>query len=239
MLALPILAVSQEAKFAGKEISFPSLDGLKITADLYQLQDKSAPLIILFHQAGYSRGEYRSIAPKLIRLGFSCLAIDQRSGAGVNEIFNETNARATGKKMPTAYIDALLDVEAALEYAQANIAIDVILWGSSYSASQVIYMGAKYGERLKGILAFSPGEYFLIDGKQIDEYAKEVIVPVFITSAKSEHDNWKIIYDNIPGAKSNFLPTTEGAHGSSALWSSTIGEEAYWTEVTNFLKQLK
>ena len=35
-------------------------------ADLYIAHDASAPFILLFHQAGWSRGEYLEIAPKLI-----------------------------------------------------------------------------------------------------------------------------------------------------------------------------
>jgi len=66
-----------------KTITFPSSDGVKITADLYILHtDKNTPFIVLFHQAGFSRGEYREITPKLNRLGFNCMAIDQRSGDG-------------------------------------------------------------------------------------------------------------------------------------------------------------
>ena len=48
----------------------------------------NAPVLVLFHQAGWSRGEYREIAPKLNELGYICLAIDQRSGKGVNGVAN-------------------------------------------------------------------------------------------------------------------------------------------------------
>ncbi len=232
-------AHSQDANFTGKEISFPSEDGLKITADLYLNQNAKAPLIILFHQAGYSRGEYRPIAPMLNEMGFSCLAIDQRSGAGVNDVLNETNARATAKKMPTEYIDALPDLEAALDFAQATISKDIIIWGSSYSSALVVYLGAEHGEELKGILAFSPGEYFSIHGKKFEDYAKDVKAPFFVTSAKNEHDNWKGIYANIPGEKAYYLPSDPGFHGSRALWPTNAGHEACWAEVTKFLEGLK
>jgi len=67
-----------------KTITFPSHEGVTITADLYITnEDKNIPFIVLFHQAGFSRGEYREIAPKLNKLGFNCMAIDQRSGDGV------------------------------------------------------------------------------------------------------------------------------------------------------------
>jgi hypothetical protein len=46
-------------------ITFQAADGLTATGDLYLTGDKAAPFILLFHQADYSRGEYRQIAPKL------------------------------------------------------------------------------------------------------------------------------------------------------------------------------
>ena len=38
--------------------------------------------IVMFHQAGWSRGEYREIAPKLVAKGYRVLAVDQRAGRG-------------------------------------------------------------------------------------------------------------------------------------------------------------
>ena len=66
-------------------IRFDASDGVSITADLYLAHaDLNKPLIVLCHQAGWSRGEYREIAPKLNALGFNCIAIDQRSGGSIN-----------------------------------------------------------------------------------------------------------------------------------------------------------
>ena len=43
----------------GKEtITFKAEDGLEITADVYIQYELTKPFIILFHQAGWSRGEY-------------------------------------------------------------------------------------------------------------------------------------------------------------------------------------
>ena len=76
-------------------ITFSSADDTQLTADVYAPHDKSNPFIVLCHQAGWSRGEYRDIAPKLNQLGFNCMAIDQRSGEAVNDVANETFAAAT------------------------------------------------------------------------------------------------------------------------------------------------
>jgi len=64
LFAFAATANGQESEF--KQIEIDSLDGLKITADLYmKSSDKAQPFIVLCHQAGWSRGEYREIAPKL------------------------------------------------------------------------------------------------------------------------------------------------------------------------------
>ena len=80
-----------------KTVHYKSKDGIQITADLYMSHKTSAPFIVLFHQARWSRGEYREIAPKLNKMGFNCLAVDQRSGDAVNGVENETKKSADRK----------------------------------------------------------------------------------------------------------------------------------------------
>ncbi len=225
-------------------VTFPSKDGLTITADLYMPHPDSAPFIVLFHQAGFSRGEYREIAPELNRLGFNALAIDQRSGREVNGVVNETATLAEEKKMGNSYLDALQDMEAAIGYAKENYAKGkLIIWGSSYSAALVLKIAGEYPNIANGVLAFSPGEYFTKLGKSdsfITQSAKHITMPVFITSAKSEKDRWWSIYQAIPGKKkTDFIPQGEGIHGSRALWQSTPDHAEYWNAVKEFLKQFE
>lgn len=221
-----------------KTISFPSEDGVTVTADLYLTKTREAPFIILYHQAGYSRGEYLEIAPKLNELGFNCIAIDQRSGKEVNGIENQTNKSAVSLDKNTKYPDAIPDVEAALKYVKYELrATKIIIWGSSYSAALVLYLGSQYPNDIDGILSFSPGEYFKIDDHEIKFYTSKITCPVFITSAKNEHKNWKGMYVAMSSEKSIFLPNTEGNHGSKALWEDSKENEDYWTAVSSFLKR--
>ncbi len=227
-----------------KTITFPSQDGLEITADVYMTLPDSAPFIILFHQAGYSRGEYREIAPRLNSLGFNCMAIDQRSGDGVNGVVNETAKRARESGRGHTYLDAVQDMEAAIAYAKAHYAKGkFIIWGSSYSAALVLKIAGDQPHIADGVLAFSPGEYFTDLGKSdtfIRDSAKKIVMPVFITSAKNEKKNWWSIYEAIPGNnKTYFLPQVKGIHGSKALWKSTEGHQEYWQAVEKFLAQFK
>ena len=229
-----------DTSFDGETISFKASDGLKVTADLYMAHKSNAPFIILYHQAGYSRGEYREIAPLLNDMGFNCLAVDQRSGNKVNDVENLTKKEADSEGHATEYLDAIPDIEAAYLYVKYGIKPEkIILWGSSYSAAILFYMGSEHHNNISGILSFAPGNYFKINNKELKTYAARVTCPVFVTSAKSEYSNWKDIFNNIRSKKTSFLPESEGKHGSKALWKNNPSHAAYWTAVTKFLNELK
>ncbi len=232
---------SDSSGFSGETVTLESVDGVQVKADVYEIKDKKAPVILLFHQAGFSRGEYRETAPLLNDLGFNCIAIDQRSGKGVNGVTNETFIDASAKGISTKYPDAFPDLKAALKFAMRKYPSNkIIVWGSSYSASLVFVLAQKYLDKISAVIAFSPGEYFKFRGKEIKEYAKKVSCPVFITSAKNEHGYWKGIYESIPdGNKSFFLPETDGVHGSRALWKSNPSHKEYWKALKIFLLKIK
>lgn len=227
--------------FTGKTIQIESTNGLTINADLYLLQDSTKPFIILFHQAGYSRGEYRPIAPRLNQLGYNCIAIDQRSGESVNDVINETAKSAKELSLKTDYISAFPDIEASLKYTHENFKPNkVIIWGSSYSASLVLIMASKYKKEINAVIAFSPGEYFTYEGKMIKEYSKQISCPCFITSTKDESSSLTEIFNNINcTTKIMYVPEGKGKHGSSALWSNQSENEKYWKVLIEFLQQLK
>ena len=228
---------------AQEKITFKAADGLEITADKYFTNPANSPLILLFHQAGWSRGEYNEIAPKLNELGYNCIAIDQRSGKEVNDVVNETYKRALEEHKGTTYVDALVDLNSAIDYAKLNYkeAKKLIVWGSSYSAGLVIKIA---GDRqdLDGVLAFSPGEYFSKLGKPKDwitQSAKNIKTPVFITSMNTEKKKWLGIAEVIPDDYiAYYLPPKLGKHGSKVLWKNSSTNQMYWKAVKDFLEIL-
>ena len=246
VMGLVSVASAQEKKNqAFEQVKFESTDGLMITADLYKPHDdKATTFIVLCHQANWSRGEYREIAPKLNKMGFNCVAIDQRSGKEVNDIENETMNRAKAAGKGVAFTDAEQDMVAAVKWAKKNHASGkVILWGSSYSSALALKIAGDNPEMIDGVLAFAPGEYFARFGKPQDfvtSSAKKIKVPSFITSAKNEKKSWSGIHEAIPGDKKvSFLPKTKGNHGSRALWEKFDDHKDYWKVVKDFLKQFK
>jgi alpha-beta hydrolase superfamily lysophospholipase len=225
--------VQQEPK---KKIQFKSKDGLLITADLYEIENPK-DFILLCHQAGFSRGEYKDTAVKLNKLGYSCLAIDQRSGRSANAISNETAKRAKEKNLPTKYLDAKQDIEAAIDFAvKKNKNNNVIIVGSSYSASLVLLITTS-NDKVKAVASFSPGEY--LKGLNLSESIIKLNKPVFVTSSKAEIAQTESVISKIISKEiTHFKPEVKGIHGSRALWSTTIGNESYWEAFTGFLSNL-
>ena len=223
-------------------ITFISEDSIKIYAKSYIKYSDNRPFIILFHQAGWSHGEYNEIAPTLNELGYNCLAINQRSGGEVNNTINLTNKNAKELGKSTTYIDAYPDMRAALKFVQYNYKSEkIIVWGSSYSAALSLKLASEFDKEIHGVIAFSPGEYFSKFGKSktyITQSAKNINVPAFITSAKNEKNYWQNIYESIPSKnKTFFLPETEGNHGSRALWQQFNDSIEYWNAIKKFLNQ--
>lgn len=223
--------------FSQKLVSFKAADGLKITADFYEAASK-APLIILCHQAEWSRGEYSETAKWLNDNHFSCLAIDQRSGEAINDVVNETASRAKKAGKGLSYLDAEQDIAAAVAWAKASGAQQIILLGSSYSASLALKI-AKENQAIIGVAAFSPGEYFgakLKLGKAIDGLNK----PTFITASKSEMTKAQALIAHVsPAALTTYTPTSDGFHGSRALWTTKEGFEGVRKALLAWLAQFQ
>lgn len=221
-----------------QKVSFFASDGLKVTADLY-LNDYNSPFILLFHQSGYSRGEYREIAKKLLNLEYNCLAVDLRSGGKVNYIKNETAIRAEEKDYSNKPIDAREDILAAIEYAGNYNKKPVILFGSSYSASLCMIIG-KNNEIVNAVVAFSPGEYFepeISVKKEINNFDK----PLFVSSSSIEYTYVSEMLSEIPANIKTLYKHSDGntAHGAKALWDSNKTSKECWLELLMFFRKIR
>lgn len=215
-------------------------DGVAIRGDLYALEgddSKSAPVILLFHQAGSNRGEYAEIAPRLNELGFHALAIDQRSGGDRWGFENETVGKL-GE--PTKYLAALPDLEAALKWkAEAGYGGKTLVWGSSYSAALVFLLAAEH-DAIDGVLSFSPGEYLGTRTDEVRKAAKSVTQPVLVLAPADERDRAKPVVDVIPGEDKQLVVPDEAVHGSSMLVPGrNAGAEKIWPVVETFLARFR
>lgn len=216
--------------------NFKAADRVPIVGFEYE---NSAPkaVILLFHQAGSSKYEYDTIGPRLADMGYTALAIDQRSG-GTLFGDNSTVAVVGGSK---SYAQAKQDLQGAVNWARDK-KLPIILWGSSYSAALVFQVAAENPDAIRAVLAFSPGEY-LDQPDAVKTAASRLRVPVFVTSAKDPKEvaAAKAILDAVPiKQKVQFVPLTAGVHGSSTLIpdKNPAGAQENWRAVADFLHQV-
>ncbi len=232
IMQIALNALSQQT------VTFTAADGVTVTADQYIVSTQNSYLILL-HQAGYSRGEYRETAPKLANLGFNCLAVDLRSGNEVNFVKNRTAADAQAKGKGTDYLDTRADIAAAIEYVASRTNKPIILVGSSYSASLAL-IEATENFKVKAVVVFSPGEYF---GNELSvkQETKKLFVPVLSLSTRMEFPVTRDMLSHLRKKHLNlFQPSMgEGMHGSKALWESNPNHQEYWMALTQFFSQLK
>ncbi|MEM8975296.1 MAG: hypothetical protein AAGD43_24815, partial [Pseudomonadota bacterium] len=143
-LLLFVWIVISSPALAQQQITLRAADGLVVTADVYQTKQASNAIwIVLAHQAGASRGEYRTIAPRLNELGYNAVALDQRSGRAFAGVTNKTSALAKVQKKGRSYIAARPDLEAGIAWAREQTSGPVVLWGSSYSAALALLMAGE------------------------------------------------------------------------------------------------
>jgi pimeloyl-ACP methyl ester carboxylesterase len=220
-----------------KTIEFKSKDGLTITANEYKAENPR-DYIVLCHRSHFNRGEYQETAPRLKKLGFSCLAIDQRSGMQVLGVKNETYARAKEQGMNTGYYSAKLDIEAAVDYAYKKNKSKVILLGSSYSASLSLLVALEKYDKIKSVIAYSPGEYF--KNINVRETISNLKLPIYVTSSKEEVTEISKLIEYVDKKYlTHFKPSVEGGHGSRVLWEKSKGSKEYFDSLTKFLNSIR
>lgn len=219
-----------------EKISFRSPDGLEVTADKYQVSE-DYPFILLFHQAGSSRGEFRDIAEKFLKLRYNCLAVDLRSGDNANFVNNETASRARAEGRSVNFLDARGDVLAAIDYAHDLSSREVILLGSSYSASLAMLEGLNHPD-VQAVIAFSPGEYFGKDLRMEDSLTT-CTNPLFVAVTEREQPYVRQMLSAFPeDAYTLFQPDTLGVHGARALWDDNPSKDEYWLALLMFINDL-
>jgi len=236
-LFLLTLLLAGNVAAAPQDLTLKAADGVTIYGKLYSAEHPKA-IILLFHQAGSNSAEYAPIAPKLVEMGFSALAIDQRAG---DNMFDTANQTVKHLGHSAAYLDAEKDLEAAFAYAKTQN-LPIVLWGSSYSSSLVFLVAAKHPGEVKALLSFSPGEY-LGSPDMVKKAAAQDNLPIFVTQAKDEEEiaHAKEIISASPSTfKVQFIPSVAGVHGSSTLRAdrNAKGMAENWQAVTAFLNKV-
>ena len=228
---------------AAVHLDFEAKDGVRVHADLYPASRpgtddpesiKDRPLVLMFHQAASNAGEYETIAPRLVSAGYSCLAVDQRSGG---RRWDRNNRTVLGLGRSDDFEAAYADLEAALQWSvDEGWRGPVLVWGSSYSASLVFRLARDHPE-IRVVLAFSPGEYFG-PGRPVRGWASEVAAAVFATAGNGrEVEDARQIVAAVPHGNTTYYVARHGVHGSSTLIAerNPEGVTENWDAVLEFL----
>ncbi len=220
-------------KFPSKKISIPTSNNYAVVGDLYDIGANN-PIIILCHQAGYNKYEYADIAPKLNNMGFNCLAVDLSGGGTFAAHFNETseNRVASGQGSSRTLISN--EIEATINYLAKKYTTEIIVWGSSYSASLAATTAAN-NDKVSAFIAFSalsPSLASVLPG---------IEKPFFMTASKAEGSDLKaLLKDTTLGSNQIlFIPSGAGAHGSKAIWNGAEDANEYWVAIRSFLNTIK
>ena len=197
-----------------ESVAIEASDGAVVYGTYYPAYNARA-VVLLFHQANASRDEYATIAPKLAAAGYSALAIDQRSGG---DLFGH-NETAAEQSRPATYLEARLDLEAAL-YWSRRLEVPVFLVGSSYSSALVLRVGADHPRDVAGIVAFSPGEYFGREGLA-RQAAERVRAPTLIVTTAEAGERLRcapiVAALRKGGAQLEYESLAHGRHGAATL----------------------
>ena len=172
-------------------------------------------------------------------MGYNCLAIDQRSGGDFAGKTNNTATRAKTKGFPMEMIDARQDIAAAIDYLHTKYNQKVIVWGSSYSASLALMEGLS-NNKVKAVIAFSPGDYFGGGVPSLSKAFAAADKPYWVTSSQEEAQALKgLIGGSATGDNQvHWVPESEGFHGSRSLWIGQEGAPEAWEALIDFLNKV-
>jgi len=218
-------------------ITFTSADGLKVTADQF-VADPQFPYILLFHEQESSRGEFGTIARRLCKMDYNCLAVDLRNGGSKYFISNETARSCRDRRCPVTHQDIEGDMIAAIEYTREISEKPVILLGSGANGSLALKLAGEI-DHVRAVVAFSPGEYYLPQ-LSIQDTIAGLEKPAFISASLTEIPYITQLTSGIEDPYLNlFEPQLgEGARGTESLLPDTENNSEYWLALLLFFKDL-
>jgi dienelactone hydrolase len=230
-----------KATITPRTIALQTVDGVAVTADMYEPTGSRAGCVLLLHQSGGSRGEYRVIGPQLAARGWRALAADLRFGrqdrsTGVpNETGRGVGAPAILDRNDAEARRALVrasraDVEAALRHLTTGGCRDVVIWGSSATTIPALER-TKDDPRVCAAILFSPGEYMREDPEAVRKMARAVQRPVLVVHGREEAELAVPVAEAVPLALRTVHASDLGAHGSSIL----VEDGGAWKAVVDFL----
>jgi pimeloyl-ACP methyl ester carboxylesterase len=212
-------------------------DKTRVYASYYRALNNNPKIAILFHQADSNRMEYEPLLSTFHIAGFDTLTVDLRSG-GDKWGFENTTVKRLGKS--TEYAEAYPDMEAALQYAIKRKYKEIMLVGSSYSASLAIVLASQHPDKVVAVAAFSPGEYFP-NKNWIKHAASKLNVPLFVSGATSEQQRVTEVLINTSGKDVTLSIPLNSVPGASTFRpdQNPEGYKSNQAEFAKFVERFK
>lgn len=228
-----------------RRVELRAKDDASVIAELYPAAKPDGRCALLLHQSGSSRGEYRTIGPELVRLGWTALAVDLRWGDRDrwNDVVNETaapfgtaEAMQAGDRVRLASIREKVehDLDAAIAWLRRNGCPGPLLgWGASIQANGVLELAARRPEDILAVVAVSPGEYSRDDPQKMRRLVQGVRTPALVLWGRDEKDVSSPVFEAIPpGAKWSYV--SGGRHGNAIFFEDPMA----WPALHEFLARI-
>ena len=236
-LFLLVLGASLSGQSDESRVQFASSDSILITADLH-MADSSFPMMVLFHDLGSSRGEFSSILNRFQKMNFNCLVPDLRNGGNASFVANQTLKEVREKGASKSTESIMNDIRSCISYVSHRSDSSVVLIGAGANGSLAM-LAAKEFESVTGVIALSPGEYFL-PALSIQESLDSLNTPVLITATKMEMPYMERLTEKMPpDAVTLFSPESHsGERATKALLPVNESNGEYWLSILLFVKDL-
>jgi len=174
---------------ARQTVSFDAPDGVKIVGTFYAATKENSPAVLLLHQYGGSRSNYKNLAGQFQSNGIAVLAIDGRG-------FGESTRKTDGSRVAASQSDEAVtgmksDVAAAVKFLGEQRAVDknkIGIVGASYSSSLAIIYAAE-NSAIKAVALLSPGTNYFGNLPTEPAIAKYGTRPLLIVAAEDDQDS--------------------------------------------------
>jgi hypothetical protein len=236
IILLCLTVLHQFSLVSQKKDYFFSRDSVKICYEEY-LKTKEAPVILLCHQQGYSRGEYTEIAKKINQFGYTCVTFDHRDGDTCNGVINETKLSTAGSKKLNLVANSETDIEDAVNFFNARYRKKLILLGSGQSSAIILKLAKKDNSKIKALICFSPGEY--ATNYNLEQDLKGLSTLTLIYASNAEMTAVEKCTSGLINRRTFHPLYSDGQYGASVLWNSSQSAAEFWNDLMTQLTVLK
>ena len=170
-------------------VTFDAPDGARIVGSFYAARQENSPAVLMLHQFGGTRADYKDLAAQFQANGMAVLTIDGRG-------FGESTKRADGSTISVSQSNEAVagmksDVAAAVKFLVEQKNVDksrIGIAGASYGSSLAIIYAGENSE-IKAVALVSPGTNYFGNLPTMPAMEKYAARPVLIIAAEDDQES--------------------------------------------------